>query len=375
MAVDKAGNAVNGSVRFFCDIDPPEVEIGSPIPGSNFEGSSVYFSWSANDTGSGISAIRLDLDGSYQADVTDEEGLWIDDILPGPHVVELYVEDISGNLVEVKVEFTTGELPQVTSFFPVGGDVEMSTRISFDLSKDIRAVDVLIDGINGTIVVSGSNVVFDPDGPLSPQTEYLVVVTGYDIHDLPFGPFNWSFTTVGFARVIGKLVDQSNRKLVGVEILVDGYRVTPTDYTGSFELLLDRGHYVIDLYFEGYLNRSIEVDVTYGQFLDLGNIVMEKESQGNGAGKGRESSSSLLWAVVVVAVLAAAVLIVFLLLMKRKEAEGSETNEIEEDPGISEDDQGSGSSDLYSNLPQTEEERGVAGEEDFITGYGIDLME
>jgi len=375
MAVDKAGNEVNGSVCFFCDIDPPEVEIGSPMPGSNFEGRSVYFSWSVNDTGSGISVIQIDLDGSYQADVTDKEEYWIDDILPGSHVAKLFVEDISGNSAEVKVEFTTGELPQITSFFPVGGGVEMSTHISFDLSKDIRAVDFLIDGVNGIITVSGSNAVFKPDGLLSSQTEYLVVVTGYDIHDLPFGPFNWSFTTIGYARVIGKVVDQSNRALVGVEIFVDGNWVTPTDYTGSFELLIARGHYVINLYFKGYLNRSIEIDVTYGQLLDLENIIMEKEAHGDSPEERGKSSSSLMWVAIVVAVLVLIVLIVLLLLMKRKAAQGPEINEIEEDPGISEDDPVNDSSNLYSDLSMVEEKREQKIEEDFISEFGIEPME
>jgi hypothetical protein len=280
----------------------------------------------------------------------------------------LIVEDISGNSKVASLEFTTGELPQITSFSPVGGAVEMSTHIGFGLSKEIRVIEILIEGVNGTTTVSGSHAVFEPEMFLSPQTEYEVIVTGYDKHDLPFGPFNWSFTTVGYARVIGKVVDQGDRALVGVEIHVDDERVTPTDYTGSFELFLFRGHHVINLSFDGYLNRSIEVDLTYGQLLDLEEIMLEKEETSTGPKIGGASSPSGIALIIAAVLISVVLVIVLLLIIKSKGATVSDRDSggEGEDPTDHDHD---------NEIPMVGEERITNTEEDYFTEYGNGPME
>jgi hypothetical protein len=348
-AVDRAGNAMNGSACYFCDIDPPIVEFLSPLQGSNFEGRTVYSFWSAMENGSGISSIWLYIDGSRVVNATDLDGFWIYDISPGPHVARLIVEDIAGNRVVESVNFTTGTLPQITSFSPKGSDVELTPDIDIGLSKDISTVDIFIEGVNGTTGISGRYAFFQPDEPLSPMTEYTVFVSGHDLHDLPFGPFNWSFRTVRYARVIGKIVDRGDRALVGVEIHLDGEKVTPTDYTGSFELFIDRGHHLINFSFDGYLNRSLEVDVTYGQLLEMENVVLEKVDESGGTREDKGSSDPTITVIIVIIIISVALLVVLVLILRKK------IEPVQDPDGIEQED--------------------ITGEEDYISGYTNEPME
>ncbi len=381
MGVDNAGNQNVTALGFQCDTDRPFIRFTSPDPGTLIEEDAVTFNWDLTETGSGLMEILFSLDDEDFYLIPNTGTITISDINPGKHETRIKAVDLAGNWAHDRIEFLTGEIATLVSISPEGDNVPMDSSVEVVLSKNIRVLDLRLEGVNGTLTISGNKAVFAPDSALDPSTQYRVNFSGFDIDGLPFDPFNWTFTTIGYAEVKGTLVDENSNILRDVEVYANGLMMMKTGQTGDFFLSLENGHYKLIFYKDGYDNSTIEIDVIMGDKKDLGEIVLLKEST---IDEGEKNADEFpIVPVLILVILVVLIIIIALIIVARRKTsandEGNETNEKiteGEDVGDLIRESATTYEDLYgpadSNLDQSFNE---ASEEDYFMEYDNPPME
>lgn len=121
-AADRAGNAFTRFIDITVDTIAPSVEVTSPSNGANIGSSSVTAQWTANDTGSEVATIQVQLDGGTWTDVAvDVRSHTFDGLNDGAHVVAVRVVDTAGNIGIGSANFIVTTGPSVSIISPSDG--------------------------------------------------------------------------------------------------------------------------------------------------------------------------------------------------------------------------------------------------------------
>lgn len=142
-AIDDAGNAGSDVIEVVIDLVPPAVNILFPMDGQLLEERSVTVMWNGTDE-YGIRSYRTRLD----------EGGWIpengtnvhtyDNLTDGDHVVYVRAEDLAGNTVTVRSEFSVWSIPlQLEVISPSEGEIinRSDPVIEWEVSGAFKGID------------------------------------------------------------------------------------------------------------------------------------------------------------------------------------------------------------------------------------------
>ena len=158
-AKDNAGNTNMTSVTFTVDTLKPAVSILTPINGSYNNTGSVLLSWTASDSGSGLSGTEISTDGISWTTVNgNSRTLTLED---GAYTLRVKVTDNAGNVNEAIVNVTVDTaLPEVALFSPTGGERINSSSVTVQWTSSgtgspISSTEIKIDG-NDWTTVTGS---------------------------------------------------------------------------------------------------------------------------------------------------------------------------------------------------------------------------
>ena len=127
-AYDSGGVLIAGSsVRVNVDVTSPSVSITFPSDGATLDPGTVTVTWDASDSGSGISVIKVYLDGSLEATLGPGNTSYELGLSTGNHTITVEVHDAVGNVGSDSVSF-------VVATYSSGG-----TGWDFFSEGDIRA--------------------------------------------------------------------------------------------------------------------------------------------------------------------------------------------------------------------------------------------
>lgn len=200
--------------------------------------------------------------------------------------------------------------PAILSWSPQGQDVEANEVVSVTFSEDMDTSTVVVT-VNG-VEVGGvwNDRTYLLDISLDFETEYQVNVTGRDLSGNELAPFIWNFRTEGReAEVSGRVVDEQGAPLSSVRVSVGDQEVF-TDGQGRFNLLLSPGEHLLNISADGFIGRTLPLQVEEGGDMELGDIVLVLAEQDEPSGMGTLALAG-------VAVMAAIASLLFLALRRR----------------------------------------------------------
>jgi len=105
-AADHGGLTTTATVEMVLDRTDPTVTITSPRPDQKVKDSNVTIGWAMLDTGSGISQVRISIDGGAFMSLGSVTSYDIATLADGTHNVTVRVTDNAGNYAEATVEFS-----------------------------------------------------------------------------------------------------------------------------------------------------------------------------------------------------------------------------------------------------------------------------
>jgi hypothetical protein len=89
-------------------------------------------------------------------------------------------------------------------------------------------------------------------------------------------PISWTFNTTVYGKVRGRTVYENGLSLPDVEVTIDGETVL-TRPDGGFFIEVTYGVHELILEKDGYKRQVIEVNITAGSTLEMGDIEMEEK--------------------------------------------------------------------------------------------------
>ena len=111
-AVDIAGNVENiQPLLVLIDTGPPQIQILQPTPGAYIGESEMTLTWSVTDTGAGVEACAVRLDGGPLIPVGGDLMFTFTDVADGAHQASVSCEDRVNRVAEVEVSFTVDTNP------------------------------------------------------------------------------------------------------------------------------------------------------------------------------------------------------------------------------------------------------------------------
>lgn len=378
MGVDSAGNDNRTTFQFRCDIDRPFIRFTSPNPGSLIEEDEVTFGWDLTDAGSGVKEVLFSLDDEDPYLISNTGTITISGVAPGPHEAKITAVDYAGNNARDLVEFMTGEIASLISKSPEGNKVALDAKIEVVLSKDIKVMDIQIEGINGSLTMNGNKAVYIPISELEPSTRYRVFFSGLDIEGLPLDSYNWTFTTMGLAEIRGTVVDENSNNLRNVQIYANGILITDSGQTGNFFFTMEDGYYKLIFHKEGYENSTLDIHVLMGDEKNLGDVFLEKEKVKDQ--KEEENDFPVVPVLVLIIMVVLIIFITAILVARRKKSEGddyTDGTEIRDEGDVGDIIKETPTSyeDLYGSSPAVDYSNNDVSEEDYFTGYSDPPME
>ncbi len=313
-AFDSADNSVEIHKEVVLDRTNPVAEIISPLDMVFLNTSTVEVIWSGADQGSGISYFEVKLD-TASAEMYDGPGSvsW-SNIRDGRHEVRVYAYDMAGNLKIAVNTFQVDTLdPYVVQYSPMDGDVGVADDIwvTFSELMDEDSIEMVVEGVEGNLSISNSQVIFVPDGLLEYGKVYNVTLNGRDLFGNWIGEFDWSFRTTDIGYVSGTVLDRFGNPISSVLVNLDGNATDRTDGMGRFNISYRMGAHNINFTRTGYNVLNMTVNVVPGTAVQLDGITLYLAGE-NGDNTDRKIAS-LVAGILVVAFLILLMVVVFII--------------------------------------------------------------
>jgi len=268
-ARDTAGNWALKQVTFMVDTLPPQVDIVTQDQGERINTSSPIIGWEIEDPS--ICGSSISIDGGTPFDTGANRTLRIV-LEDGPHVLSLNVTDAMGHSTTISLMLIVDTVsPSVFSHGPYGSGVDENAEAVITFSEPMDVDSVNVEGMDGSMTWSGQTLTIAPFQPMEHGSRYTILVTGKDLAGNPLSPFSWSFEVDPLATIRGTVLDEGNRPVANVTVILDD-NTTTTDTSGNFVLKAPPGNHTIVIPMEGYQDRCIEVEVTGSQIQISGNL-------------------------------------------------------------------------------------------------------
>lgn len=262
------------------DGQPPQLIVHTPKNGTFFNASRVQVKFSANDTNSGLDSVFLSLDrGGWMAlNITDN--YTFTNLTEGEHTIRLRAFDLAGNNITKTVEITIDtQNPYILSYGPISDLAPLNTSIWVNFSEPMGNVDMSFDGkdVNNTDWTNDTSMIFRPS-EISHGEVYKVIVNGRDRANNPMPQLNWTFKVTDIGYVKGRILNEEDEPIKGVNVSIDTGEYDITNSSGYFKIKAHRGSYELKISKTGYEDKKIKVTVEPGETTDIGKKKMTPAS-------------------------------------------------------------------------------------------------
>jgi parallel beta-helix repeat protein len=280
---DAVGLFVTIQVMFTVDTIAPSLEV-IPADGDHVNEADLILSMNATDN-YGISHYCVSMDGVTWA-VLDGAIYLFEGLEDGNSTVYVRVYDLAGNYNESAVHFVVDTVaPTAISNSPTGDSVAIDgslIEVRFSEEMDTDSFVVTVNGVRASWAWSSLNGLTFAPSSIEYGTEYTVIVTGADLAGNTV-TFSWSFTTIEAGDIVGTLVNAYGRAMANVTVVLSNGMSVTTDDEGHF-LFEDVpiGTYALSAVRDGYDVLSMNVTVTAGGEMELGDMEMDKTLNGGG---------------------------------------------------------------------------------------------
>lgn len=275
---DHAGNSNSDEVMVTIDASPPDLEITFPIPGAHLSQSPVTVQWDVSDEIAGMESVQFRDNQSGWRNVT-ENRYPLPALEEGTYRVWVRAFDKVGNSIETTTTFTIDRTPpEILEYGPVEDDsaLDSSIFVSFSERMARESLSFEVEGVSGSVIWRGERAIFQPNsGSLEPGKQYNVSVRGSDLAGNLVRPISWTFNTTIYGKVRGRAVSDNGLSLPDVEVTIDGQTVL-TRPDGGFFIEVTYGTHELILEKDGYKRQVIDVNITAGATLEMGDIEMEE---------------------------------------------------------------------------------------------------
>ena len=176
-AHDSSDNLIaEGSVDVNVDATAPTVSITSPSDGATLGPGTVTVTWDASDSGSGISTIKVYLDGGLEATLGPGNASYDLDLSVGDHTITVKVYDAVGNAGSDAVSVTVSGEISVTITSPSEGDYVATgdVTVTWTYSGTVDHFGVSVDGGSEQDVGTSTSVTLTLD-----DGQHTVTVTAH----------------------------------------------------------------------------------------------------------------------------------------------------------------------------------------------------
>jgi len=219
----------------------------------------------------------------------EERTIDFENLTEGNYTLFLWARDPAGNAAWSSCGGVVDRTPpEVISFHPAGTEAPIEPLISVELSEVMESGSVMmsINGISARVEsLDGNAFRLFPEEPLEWDEFYTISFSGRDRASNP-ASFSWTFRTMKdpdwTTRVFGSVMFKGDYNGKRVQVVIDG-KEEYIDLIGSdngFILELGPGNHTIIFRKEGFVNATLELNITYGQGpVDLGVITLQTEDQ------------------------------------------------------------------------------------------------
>ncbi|MDW5562822.1 MAG: NosD domain-containing protein [Methanomassiliicoccus sp.] len=313
-AYDHAGNFQVASKVFNIEIELPSIVITEPMNDSNVGSTDVHVSWSGSSA-SGIGRYWISVDGGSFVDVGHNTSHLLS-LANGQHIVIVKARDYAGNWNSTEVEFEiVDDVAPTATISPSGSNVAISSVIMVEFSEamNISSVNIVVNGVAGTITWNGNVATLTPSTSLAYGTEYSITISGKDLAGNEMTSES-TFTTLSDKGVIcGSIKGADGNVVANATVTLSNGMTTITDVNGYFEFTgVPSGSYTLTITKDGFQTITQTVSTSAGETTDLATLSIAKTAPVNG------DNGSILWTAGIFAVLVAALLVIGFLLYRRK---------------------------------------------------------
>lgn len=311
MVKDSAGNTAAAIKEVIVDRQAPDAVIISPSDNGYLNSSSFIVEADYSDQGSGVSLVEIRLDSGMSMEPDENGQVAFSGIPEGRHQISLHVVDLAGNVKVERIDIAVDiSEPYVVQYIPTGDQVSVDETIWITLSESVLedTVRIWIEGVEGDMTFSGSQISFSPTDPLDHATDYTVILEGSDEAGNPIRDHSWTFTTTDVGFVRGMVLDQDGSPLINQIVNMQGLVIVKTDSKGIFNISYSMGSYELNITGTGYHLFNTSFDIEPGRTTDLGTIVLDEE-----AGDQGENDDPLM--LTIAATVMVFVLLVFLIIL------------------------------------------------------------
>jgi hypothetical protein len=291
-AYDKYGNWAVQNITFMIDNLRPVVDIHSPNNGSTI-GSELQIEWEAIDHHSGISTIKVEVDGEIYSEHTPDETNATISLQTGKYRIRLLVYDLAGNLGKDGIEITVdSDPPYVFHAFTIDqDDLDNSVlNIYFDEIVNQESLDLQITGHTWRVKwINDQHLQIDFLEEIGFNETIYFSLTIADVYDnevfyskterTPSEPYipEAHYGKIRL-RIVGSWVPDNELVMIYIDDIQVRKVILP------FDDVIDKvksGSHTLRIEVNG--GRPYEVDFTVEAFetTDLGTITMEKEESDN----------------------------------------------------------------------------------------------
>lgn len=255
--------------------------ITSPENGTSGNVTTLTVSWQVVSPGPGLFYFLVKVDDGAWINNSQRTSITLISLEEGWHLVQVQASNELGSYYADRVEFEVDTLPpSITSRSPTGSGAALSSEIMVYFSEDMDRGSVQIQGAQGTLTWGARGFVLTPYEALAPATNYTIEVTGLDLAGNHLVGGTWSFNTTDKGSIAGKVKDDRNYTVEGVEVKVlkDGAVIasTTTDSNGNFNVEAPQGSYNLSLSSPKIEARTLQVNVSAGETLELGVVKVER---------------------------------------------------------------------------------------------------
>ncbi len=335
-ATDVLGNNATENITVVVDMTAPVIRNITPVNGTSTNSKILNIEWVVEDSITAIASTWIKLDEGGWIDVFLNNSANITFTSQGTHTISIRTKDLAGNTEERSIEimvdwtppdvFITFPVEEYTAFIPV-----------------LNAQWMIYDTYS---FIVGLKIWIDEESPIElpvPTFSYLFSSISIGEHVLHVSATDEAgnerivtanFTSIPFIvdpthiLIKGRVLDEYNIPIHGVDVSSDTGNETITDSDGYFSLEVPRGQRMLTFKKKGFETRDVQADASSNQTYQLGDLILIDAEETEDKGLFRRLTENTFCQICCISMIAIPVLLMLLGISARARSKGKRARKI-----------------------------------------------